>query len=117
MTYTQVWYIIGIVSSSPTDIHSEKIGLTMPSQIPTDLHTSVIPIVFKVLYLKWVPENLYTFTIWSTIEKVYIFSGTHFSSKNLVAISDSFLGLARTLKIRAWDCKELAENALALIKY
>ena len=39
------------------------------------------------------------------------------SSKNLVAISDSFLGLARTLKIRAWDCKELAENALALIKY
>ena len=27
MTYTQVWYIIGIVSSSPTDFHSEKIGL------------------------------------------------------------------------------------------
>ena len=28
--------------------------------------------------LKWVPENLYTFTIYATIEKVYIFSGTHF---------------------------------------
>ena len=28
--------------------------------------------------LKWVPENLYTFTIWPAIEKVYIFSGTHF---------------------------------------
>ena len=27
VTYTQVWYIIGIVSSSPTDFHSEKIGL------------------------------------------------------------------------------------------
>ena len=27
MTSTQVWYIIGIVSSSPTDFHSEKIGL------------------------------------------------------------------------------------------
>ena len=27
VTYTQVWYIIGIVSSSPTDCHSEKIGL------------------------------------------------------------------------------------------
>ena len=27
LTYTQVWYIIGIVSSSPTQFHSEKIGL------------------------------------------------------------------------------------------
>ena len=27
MTCTQVWYIIGIVSSSPTDFQSEKIGL------------------------------------------------------------------------------------------
>ena len=27
LTYPQVWYIIGIVSSSPTDFHSEKIGL------------------------------------------------------------------------------------------
>ena len=27
LTYTQVWYIIGIVSSSPTHFHSEKIGL------------------------------------------------------------------------------------------
>ena len=27
VTYTQVWYIIGIVSSSPTHFHSEKIGL------------------------------------------------------------------------------------------
>ena len=26
-TYTQVWYIYGIVSSSPSDFHSEKIGL------------------------------------------------------------------------------------------
>ena len=24
----QVWYIIGIVSSCPADLHSEKIGLT-----------------------------------------------------------------------------------------
>ena len=28
--------------------------------------------------IKWVPENLYTFTKWTAIEKVYIFSGTHF---------------------------------------
>ena len=28
LTFTQVWYIIGIVSSSPTHFHSEKIGLT-----------------------------------------------------------------------------------------
>ena len=27
MTYTQVWYIIWIIISSPTDFHSEKIGL------------------------------------------------------------------------------------------
>ena len=27
LTYTQVWYIIGIVSSSPTHFHLEKIGL------------------------------------------------------------------------------------------
>ena len=27
VTYSQVWYIIGIVSSSPTDFLSEKIGL------------------------------------------------------------------------------------------
>ena len=27
VTYSQVWYIIGIVSSSPTHFHSEKIGL------------------------------------------------------------------------------------------
>ena len=27
VTYSQVWYIIGIVSSSPTYFHSEKIGL------------------------------------------------------------------------------------------
>ena len=27
VTYTQVWYIVGIVSSSPTHFHSEKIGL------------------------------------------------------------------------------------------
>ena len=27
LTYTQVWYIIGIISSSPTHFHSEKIGL------------------------------------------------------------------------------------------
>ena len=27
LTYTQVWYIIAIVSSSPYDFHSEKIGL------------------------------------------------------------------------------------------
>ena len=27
LTYTQVWYIIGIVSSSPTHFHSERIGL------------------------------------------------------------------------------------------
>ena len=27
VTYTQVWYIIGSVSSSPTHLHSEKLGL------------------------------------------------------------------------------------------
>ena len=27
VTYGQVWYIIGIISSSPADFHSEKIGL------------------------------------------------------------------------------------------
>ena len=27
VTSTQVWYIIGIVSSYPADLHSEKIGL------------------------------------------------------------------------------------------
>ena len=27
VTYTQVWYIIGIVSLSPTYFHSERIGL------------------------------------------------------------------------------------------
>ena len=30
------------------------------------------------LKIKWVPENLYTLTIWPTIEKVYKISGTHF---------------------------------------
>ena len=35
LTYTQVWYIIGIVSSSPTHFHSEKIGLI---RVTYDLH-------------------------------------------------------------------------------
>ena len=52
LTYTQVWYIIGIVSSSPTDFHSEKIGLIRVTYDPLsvlglinilcDLYSSVI---------------------------------------------------------------------------
>ena len=34
VTYNQVWYIIGIVSSSPTDFHSEKIGLIRVTNDP-----------------------------------------------------------------------------------
>ena len=46
MTYTQVWYIIGIVSSSPTDFHSEKIGLIRVTYDP--------PVSIRVnKYLKW----------------------------------------------------------------
>ena len=52
MTYTQVWYIIGIVSSSPTHFHSEKIGLIRVTYDPpvsirvnkyySDLYSSMI---------------------------------------------------------------------------
>ena len=35
VTYSQVWYIIGIVSSSPTDFHSEKIGLIRVTYDPS----------------------------------------------------------------------------------
>ena len=52
VTYTQVWYIIGIVSSSPTHFHSEKIGLIRVTYDPpvsirvnkyySDLYSSVI---------------------------------------------------------------------------
>ena len=52
VTYSQVWYIIGIVSSSPTDFHSEKIGLIRVTYDPpvsirvnkyySDLYSSVI---------------------------------------------------------------------------
>ena len=46
LTYTQVWYIIGIVSSSPTDFHSEKIGLIRVTYDP--------PVSIRVnKYLKW----------------------------------------------------------------
>ena len=34
VTYSQVWYIIGIVSSSPFDFHSEKIGLIRVTMTP-----------------------------------------------------------------------------------
>ena len=37
VTYTQVWYIIGIVSSSPTDFHSEKIGLIRVTYDPLSI--------------------------------------------------------------------------------
>ena len=40
VTYTQVWYIIGIVSSSPTYFHSERIGLTRV--------TTYLPICIRV---------------------------------------------------------------------
>ena len=52
MTYSQVWYIIRIVSSSPTHFHSEKIGLIRVTYDPpvsiwvnnyySDLYSSVI---------------------------------------------------------------------------
>ena len=46
VTYTQVWYIIGIVSSSPTDFHSEKIGLIRVTYDP--------PVSVRVnKYSKW----------------------------------------------------------------
>ena len=46
MTYTQVWYIIGIIGSSPTDFHSEKIGLIRVTYDP--------PVSIRVnKYLKW----------------------------------------------------------------
>ena len=46
LTYTQVWYIIGIVSSSPTHFHSEKIGLIRVTYDP--------PVSIRVnKYLKW----------------------------------------------------------------
>ena len=38
MTYSQVWYIIGIVSSSSTHFHSEKIGLI---RVTYDLPVSI----------------------------------------------------------------------------
>ena len=46
VTYTQVWYIIGIISSSPTHFHSEKIGLFRVTYDP--------PASIRVnRYLKW----------------------------------------------------------------
>ena len=33
-TFTQAWYIIGIVSSSPTHLHSENIGLIRVNKYP-----------------------------------------------------------------------------------
>ena len=79
MTDTQVWYILGIVSSSPTVLHSEKIGLIMVtydplsvlglinnivtytqvwyiigiiSSSPTDFHSEKIGLI-RVTYAPW----------------------------------------------------------------
>ena len=46
----------------------------------------------EVNQIKWVPENLYTFTIWPAIEKVYIFSGTHFIFSEIELIEQCSLG-------------------------
>ena len=40
LTYTQVWYIIGIVSSSPTDFHSEKIGFRVTYDPPVSVRVN-----------------------------------------------------------------------------
>ena len=45
MTCTQVWYIIGIVSSSPTDFQSEKIGLIK--------FTNYLPVSNRVKRVFW----------------------------------------------------------------
>ena len=36
------------------------------------------PMALPLFESEWGPENLFTFSIWPTIEKVYIFSGPHF---------------------------------------
>ena len=65
MTYTQVWYIIGIVSSSPTHFHSEKIGLIRVTYDPpvsirvnkyySDLYSGVIHHWNRKLKPYWFP--------------------------------------------------------------
>ena len=51
MTYTLVWYIIGIVSSSPIDFHSEKIGLIRVTYYhPVSIRVNKY---FKWFILKW----------------------------------------------------------------
>ena len=45
------------------------------------LVTDLVSAIGSHIQIKWVPENLYTFTIWPALEKVYKFSGTHFNSK------------------------------------
>ena len=69
MTYTQVWYIIGIVSSSPTDFHSEKIGLirvtydsTVSIRINKYLKSLSLSVSLSISY--WSPEYplFYTYT-------------------------------------------------------
>ena len=58
VTYTQVWYIVGIISSSPTHFHSEKIGL---------IRVTIDPL--SALGLIWHSEGTYS-EVWYIIENV-----------------------------------------------
>ena len=65
VTYSQVWYIIGIVRSSPTHFHSEKIGLIRVTYDPpvcirvnkyySYLYSSVIHYLNRHLKSYWFP--------------------------------------------------------------
>ena len=45
-----------------------------------ETNSAIIAVFCKIFELKWVPENMYTFSIAGHIVNVYKFSGTHFNS-------------------------------------
>ena len=80
MTYTLVWYIIGIVSLSPSHFHSEKIGLIRVTYDP--------PVSYRVKYislsLSWSSHTGFTiFTLQNFCKPFYKKEGGGCFSKNV----------------------------------
>ena len=79
MTYTQVWYVIGIVSSSPTYFHSESIGLIrVTTYLPLQLISQTL---FWQLDLKEC-EILFAFGTFSGDSKIMVSSANYAMFQN-----------------------------------